>query len=52
VASAESGEDSIKNMSWPTTKKILLLFIFLRKKIKTIFFSPCHVHKEKQNPIF
>jgi len=38
VASAESGDDSIHNMSRPKTKKIFFSFLFYEEKKFNLFF--------------
>jgi len=50
VASTESGDDSIYNMSRPTTKKLFFSFLFFQEE-KYIFFklfSPRHLFKGKK----
>jgi len=51
VESAESGHDSIYNMSRPKTKKINHLNFF-RKRKKSQIFSPYHVHRKKLKKIY
>jgi len=48
-ASAESGDDSIYNMSRTTTTTKINLFIFSKSKK---IFSPCHFHEEKKTFLF
>jgi len=50
VAHSESGDDSIYNLSRPTTKPNYPFYFF--KKIKKINFFSCHFHEEKKKSIF